>query len=87
MAAGTAAALVPIRSVTRRVVGGLPADSPRVTVTDADETVAFLPEDQEEPGPVCQRLLTQLKAVQLGKADDAFGWNVTIGPEDLELAA
>jgi branched-chain amino acid aminotransferase len=87
MAAGTAAALVPIRSITRRVVGGLPADSPRVTVTDAEETVAFLPEDLEEPGPVCQRLLTQLKAVQLGKVDDTFGWNATIGPEDLKLAA
>uniref|UniRef100_A0A0B7K5V3 Branched-chain amino acid aminotransferase n=1 Tax=Bionectria ochroleuca TaxID=29856 RepID=A0A0B7K5V3_BIOOC len=73
MAAGTAAALVPIRSITRRnaPAGGLPADSPR---------------EQEDAGAICLKLITQLKAIQLGKVEDAFGWRVEVGTNDLELA-
>lgn len=87
MAAGTAAALVPIRSITRRkVVGaGLPADSPRVSKEGDSETVTFLPASQEEAGEVCLKLLTQLKAIQLGKVDDEFGWRVEISKGDGEI--
>ena len=88
MAAGTAAALVPIRSITRRkVVGaGLPADSPRVSKEGGSETVTFLPASQEEAGKVCLKLLTQLKAIQLGKVDDEFGWRVEISKGDCQVA-
>ncbi|CAH0021082.1 unnamed protein product, partial [Clonostachys rhizophaga] len=88
MAAGTAAALVPIRSITRRnaPAGGLPSDSPRVSVGKGEEVVTFLPQEQEDAGPICLKLITQLKAIQLGKVEDAFGWRVEVGTNDLELA-
>ncbi|KFH48702.1 putative branched-chain-amino-acid aminotransferase-like protein [Hapsidospora chrysogenum ATCC 11550] len=89
MAAGTAAALVPIRSITRRKAAGqgLPADSPRVSKEESDggETVTFLPASQEEAGPVCLKLLTQLKGIQLGKVADEFGWRVEIAEGDREV--
>ncbi|VUC28882.1 unnamed protein product [Clonostachys rosea] len=88
MAAGTAAALVPIRSITRRnaPAGGLPSDSPRVSVGKGEEVVTFLPQEQEDAGAICLKLITQLKAIQLGKVEDAFGWRVEVGTGDLELA-
>lgn len=86
MAAGTAAALVPIRSITRRkIVGGLSPSSPRVTASAEEETVIFLPKEQEDAGPICLRLLTQLKAIQLGKVEDAFGWRAVVGSADREI--
>jgi branched-chain amino acid aminotransferase len=89
MAAGTAAALVPIRSITRRKSAGqgLPADSPRVSKEESDggETVTFLPASQEEAGRVCLKLLTQLKGIQLGKVADEFGWRVEIAEGDREV--
>jgi len=89
MAAGTAAALVPIRSITRRKAAGqgLPADSPRVSKEEGDggETVTFLPASQEEAGPVCLKLLTQLKGIQLGKVADEFGWRLEIEEGDREV--
>ena len=84
MAAGTAAALVPIRSITRRGTSLLP-DGPRVT-RDADaETVTYLPESQDEAGAICLKLLTQLQGIQLGKVEDKLGWRHPIGKEDLEV--
>jgi branched-chain amino acid aminotransferase len=85
MAAGTAAALVPIRSITRRVVNGpgLPKDSPRVSVAaDGAETVSFLSDEKDDAGPICLKLLTQLKGIQLGKVEDALGWRVVVNEED-----
>jgi len=63
MAAGTAAALVPIRSITRN------SDS---------KTTSYIPESSEEPGPICVKLLTTLKGIQAGKIKDTFGWNKTV---------
>ena len=81
MAAGTAAALVPIRSITRRMDKSSPQslaqavkDHPRVSFKDGEETITYIPDSQEDAGPLAVKLLTQLKAIQLGKVEDKFGW-------------
>lgn len=56
MAAGTAAALVPIKSITMR------SRNDKFTYLD------------EEPGPLCMKLLTTLQGIQRGKIEDTFGW-------------
>jgi len=58
MAAGTAAALVPIKSITMESKG------------DKFE----YQNGSNEPGPLCVKLLTMLKGIQLGKIKDEFGW-------------
>jgi branched-chain amino acid aminotransferase len=80
MAAGTAAALVPIRSITRRTVS-LP-EHPRVSSKDGEETVTYIPEGDDEPGALCVKLLTQLKGIQVGKVEDKFGWRFDVTEED-----
>ncbi|KAK2589951.1 hypothetical protein QQS21_012373 [Conoideocrella luteorostrata] len=87
LAAGTAAALVPIRSITRRkgaTSGPLPS-GPRVSSTAEADTVTYMPEDQTDAGPICLKLLTHLKAIQLGKAKDEFGWTCDVREEDLDV--
>lgn len=84
MAAGTAAALVPIRSITRRASKGLPAGD-KVTTTDEAEVVTYLPESQEEPGEFCVKLLSHLKGIQLGKEKDQFGWRFGVEQKDGEV--
>jgi len=59
VAAGTAAALVPIKSITMRSKGD------KFTYRN----------ESEEPGPLCVKLLTTLQGIQRGKIDDTFGWN------------
>ncbi|KAI1821255.1 aminotransferase [Xylaria intraflava] len=91
MAAGTAAALVPIRSITRRE----PPTSPnsitsaigkheRLSSDSQSEKVTYAPDSQsdEDIGPICTRLLTQLRAVQLGKVKDEFNWCSRVTRED-----
>ncbi|MCJ1247052.1 hypothetical protein MMC30_004263 [Trapelia coarctata] len=58
MAAGTAAALVPIKSITMRSRGD----------------VFTYRGGSDEPGPGIVKLLTTLKGVQQGKIKDTFGW-------------
>jgi len=58
MAAGTAAALVPVKSITMR------SKNERFTYQD----------ERKEPGPACTKLVTTLKAIQQGKIKDEFGW-------------
>lgn len=58
MAAGTAAALVPIKSITMR--------------SKNDEFK--YQGGGDEPGPVCVKFLDQLKGLQQGKVKDTFGW-------------
>lgn len=72
MAAGTAAALVPIRSITR--------------LSD-NKTSTYIPESTEEPGPICLKLLSTLKGIQLGKIKDTFGWNSLVEEVDIEKYA
>lgn len=68
LAAGTAAALVPIKSITRN---------------SSNETSTYIAADSEEPGPVCIKLLTTLKGIQAGKIKDTFGWNSKVDQVDL----
>ena len=58
IAAGTAAALVPIKSITMKSKGD------KFTYQN----------EGDEPGPACLKLLSTLKAVQQGKIKDTFGW-------------
>ena len=89
MAAGTAAALVPIRSITRKLdpsssnsMTSLAKDSPRLSSTATDETVTYVAAEQDDAGPLCLKLLAQLKAIQLGKVKDEFGWCFAVSGED-----
>lgn len=66
MAAGTAAALVPIKSITMRSRG---------------DTFKYQG-GGDEPGPACLKLLSTLKGIQQGKIKDTFGWCETAQPED-----
>lgn len=89
MAAGTAAALVPIRSITRRfdpaspqsISSGTQGHS-RLSTEGGSEKVTYISEANEDAGPICLRLLTQLKGIQLGKVKDDFNWCVAVGRED-----
>ncbi|KAM0274462.1 hypothetical protein ACHAPA_000562 [Fusarium lateritium] len=71
-AAGTAAALVPIRSITRRVDG-------------KEEVATYIKDGSEEPGPLFEKLLKHLKDIQLGRAEDSFKWRLPVGPKDMEI--
>jgi len=59
MAAGTAAALVPIKSIT---------------MNSRNDTFKYNG-GSDEPGPICVKFLTTLKGIQTGKIKDTFGWN------------
>jgi len=65
MAAGTAAALVPIKSITMR---------------SRNDTFSFDCGENEEGGEVCTKLLKTLKGIQSGEIEDGFGWLVEVGP-------
>jgi branched-chain amino acid aminotransferase len=89
MAAGTAAALVPIRSITRKSDASDPKSlaasvksHPRLSLSGDEETVTYIPENQDDAGPMCIKLLTQLKGIQLGKVKDEFGWCFPVAAED-----
>lgn len=89
MAAGTAAALVPIRSITRRLTPSTSASitsavkqHPRLSSEKDSETVTYIEASQEDAGPICLKLLTQLQGLQLGKVKDEFGWSVKVEEED-----
>lgn len=81
MAAGTAAALVPIRSITKRNSSRL-GSHPRVSAKDGAETTTYISENSEEPGQICVKLLTHLKGIQLGQIPDEFGWRFEVKDED-----
>ncbi|KAH8815425.1 aminotransferase [Xylogone sp. PMI_703] len=68
MAAGTAAALVPIKSITRN---------------STNDTFSYIPEDSQDPGPVCIKLLETLKGIQAGKIPDNFGWTSKVEQVDV----
>lgn len=63
MACGTAASLVPIKSITMESKG---------------ERFDYPVTESLEPGPVCLKLLTTLKGIQQGKIKDGFGWNMEV---------
>ncbi|GAB7353284.1 hypothetical protein MBLNU459_g3788t1 [Dothideomycetes sp. NU459] len=63
-AAGTAAALVPIKSITMQ---------------SRNDTFQYNG-GSDEPGPVCVKLIETLQGIQRGKIDDTFGWLEKVGP-------
>ncbi|PTU23536.1 hypothetical protein P175DRAFT_0476010 [Aspergillus ochraceoroseus IBT 24754] len=68
MAAGTAAALVPIRSITRRSTGD------RFQYECGGE-------EEASGGEVCVKLLQTLKGIQMGKVEEKLGgWNHVVKP-------
>ncbi|KAI9890034.1 MAG: hypothetical protein M1814_004550 [Vezdaea aestivalis] len=69
LAAGTAATLVPIRSVTRKSTG---------------EEFIYVKEGVEEGGECCRRLKETLQGVQRGIVRDQQGWCVEVKQEDGE---
>lgn len=66
-AAGTAAALVPIRSISR----------------GQDIVAKYIDEGNEDAGPVCMKLLTTLQGIQRGKIEDTFGWTHQVHQVDV----
>lgn len=91
MAAGTAASLVPIRSITRRIKASDPKSlaatvksHSRLSVDEAkgEETITYIPDSQEDAGDLCLKLLAELKGIQMGKKEDQFGWCFKVGEED-----
>lgn len=72
MAAGTAASLVPIKSITMRSKG---------------DKFEYAGKEDNEPGPVCVKLLKTLKDIQQGKIEDQFGWNMKINPPPKDFVA
>lgn len=58
LAVGTAAMLVPVRSITRKSTGDVFEYGPSAS----------------EPGPCCVELSKQLKGIQRGVIPDIFGW-------------
>jgi branched-chain amino acid aminotransferase len=72
MAAGTAASLVPVKSITMK---------------SKSDKFEYAGKDDSEPGPICLKLLKTLKEIQQGKIKDPFGWNVEIGvpPKDFKV--
>ncbi|KAL5597019.1 hypothetical protein BROUX41_006311 [Berkeleyomyces rouxiae] len=80
MAAGTAAALVPIRSITRRIQASSEKSVANkglknVTVPrENEEEITFLDKSITDAGPICLKLLSLLQGIQLGKIEDTFGW-------------
>ena len=69
MAAGTAATLVPIRSITRK---------------STNEKFSYLPDGSNEPGPIFAKILVALKGIQLGKIKAPEGWTVPITEVDFK---
>lgn len=84
LGAGTAVALVPIQSITRRTPGLLPS-SPRLQVDASSETVMYLSQGQTSGGPVYTKLVAQLRAIQLGMVGDEFGWRFEVRAADLDI--
>ncbi|CEL06070.1 Putative Branched-chain-amino-acid aminotransferase [Aspergillus calidoustus] len=64
MAAGTAAALVPIRSITRR--------------STEDKFEFEVGGEGKAGGEVFGKLLSTLKGIQLGKVEESLGWNQVV---------
>lgn len=62
-ACGTAASLVPIKSIT---------------MESKNDKISFKVPDDNGPGEVCEQILTTLKGIQSGKVEDKLGWNMVV---------
>lgn len=85
LAVGTAAIIVPVRSITRRQYSGLLVPGPRVSIDRASEKVTYIPDSHAEAGPVCAKLLTRFKEIQLALTEDTFGWRFEVTEADMRV--
>jgi branched-chain amino acid aminotransferase len=86
LGAGTALGLIPIQSITRRgITDHLPSSPRLVAKSDNSEVVMYIPEGQQEGGPIFQKLFKQLKGVQYGRLPDDFGWRFMVQASDGEI--
>jgi branched-chain amino acid aminotransferase len=70
-AVGTAAAVVPIRSITM----------------ESTADIFLYGEGDNEPGPCCVKLTKALQDIQRGNAEDKFGWLDQVHtPESYEVS-
>ena len=69
-----------------RAAGCTLESGPRVTGDAESETVTYIPDTQEEAGAACLKLLTHLKAIQLGKVKDEFNWRFLVSEADGKVA-
>lgn len=65
MASGTAAVLVPLKTLTRQSTG---------------DKLSFNVGEDKEGGEVFKQLITTLKGMQAGDVEDTYGWNHEVGP-------
>lgn len=72
IAAGTAAGLVSIRSITRKA---------------KNETFTYIPDDSSSRGKVCTHLLETLTAIQFGLKEDTFRWKIIVDNVYQDLCA
>ena len=63
MAAGTAATLVPVRSITMK---------------SRNERFEYAGMMDDKPGPICSQLAQTLQDIQRGKTNDQFSWNLQV---------
>ncbi|KAH0591909.1 hypothetical protein MHUMG1_10354 [Metarhizium humberi] len=85
IAAGTAASLVPVRSITRQNRSVTLPAKPNVRVDAEGKTVTYIPDSRNEAGPICLKLLTALREIQLGKVKDEFGWRCLVTEDDMQI--
>jgi len=94
LGAGTGDGLTPVRSITRRcahssastaAVKSHASNSSRLQIDSDTEIVRYIPDEQYSGGPVYRKLLAQLRAIQVGKAADDFGWCHVVREKDQEL--
>ena len=83
---GTALGLIPIRSITRRYTERRLSSSPRLLNTADTETVTYIAEKHQAGGPVYQKLLGQLEAIQRGVTPNKLGWRFQLQIADQNLA-
>ena len=83
MAAGTFFSLIPIRSITRRTGSWKLLEGHRMSRDSTSETATYITEPQVDGGPVFQKLLTKIRAIQRSEARDDFNWRFAATEEDL----
>ncbi|KAI5302995.1 hypothetical protein KEM56_000140 [Ascosphaera pollenicola] len=65
MASGTAAVLVPLKTLTRK---------------STNDKLSFNVGEDKEGGEVFKKLITTLKGMQAGDVEDTYAWNAEVGP-------
>jgi len=85
MAAGTFFSLVPIRSITRQTSSRKLLEGHRISRDSTSETVTYITEPWADGGPVFQKLLKEMRAIQRSQVKDEFRWRFVATEEDLVM--